>query len=98
METGGSLPCSQQPATGPYPEPDASSPHSPNLFPNVHSNSVFPSMSKSSKRSVSSHLSHESYIPHTPDIPLLMYEYCVTGNSLGSSPLFHNVVPTNEDA
>jgi hypothetical protein len=29
MEPEGSLPCSQQPATGPYPELDASSPHFP---------------------------------------------------------------------
>jgi len=29
MEPEGSLPCLQQPATGPYPEPDASSPHLP---------------------------------------------------------------------
>jgi hypothetical protein len=32
MEPGGSLPCSQQPATDPYPEPDESSLHSHNLF------------------------------------------------------------------
>jgi hypothetical protein len=33
MEPEGSLPCSQQPAIGPHPEPDASSPHFPTLFP-----------------------------------------------------------------
>jgi hypothetical protein len=33
MESEGSLQRSQQPATGPYPEPDASTPHLPNLYP-----------------------------------------------------------------
>jgi hypothetical protein len=33
MEPEGSLPCSQGPATGPYPEPDSSSPYPPTRFP-----------------------------------------------------------------
>jgi len=33
MEHEGLLPCSQQPATSPYPGPDESSSHFPTLFP-----------------------------------------------------------------
>jgi hypothetical protein len=33
MEREGSLPCSQEPATDPCPDPDASSPHFHILFP-----------------------------------------------------------------
>jgi hypothetical protein len=33
MEPEGSLPCSQQPAISPYPDPDASSPRLSTLYP-----------------------------------------------------------------
>jgi len=33
MEQEGSLPCSQRSTSGPFPEPDASSPHPSTLFP-----------------------------------------------------------------
>jgi hypothetical protein len=48
MEPEGSLLCLQEPATGPYPEPDKSSPHLPPYSPKIHSNIIFPSMPTSS--------------------------------------------------
>jgi hypothetical protein len=35
IEPEGSLPCAQEPATGPYPQPDESSPYYPILFLNI---------------------------------------------------------------
>jgi hypothetical protein len=41
MEPEVSLPCSQEPSTGPYPEPDRSSPYHP-ILSKIHFNIVHP--------------------------------------------------------
>jgi len=48
MEPEGSLPCSQEPAIGPYPEPNESSPYHPTYFSKIHSNIILPPMLRSS--------------------------------------------------
>jgi hypothetical protein len=48
MEAAGSLLCSQDPSTGPFPEPDASSPRLPIYFPKIYSNVIIPSTPMSS--------------------------------------------------
>jgi hypothetical protein len=52
MEPDGSLACSQEPDTDPYPESKESSPHLPNLFPWDTSNTIFPSTFRSSEWSL----------------------------------------------
>jgi len=52
MELEGSLPGSQEPATGSYTQPEASRPHLSTLFLNIHYNIIFSSTSRSSAWSV----------------------------------------------
>jgi hypothetical protein len=47
MEPEGSLPCLQEPSTGPFPEPDQSSPFHP-ILSKIHFNIILPPMSRSS--------------------------------------------------
>jgi len=81
MEPEGSLPCSQDPATGSYPEPYASSSHPPTLIPKIHSNVILPLTPKSSEWSLPfrisdqnivhiSHLSSACYMPRPSNPPL----------------------------
>jgi hypothetical protein len=46
MEPVSLLPCSQEPSTGPYPEPDQSSPYH-SILSNIHFNIILPPTSKS---------------------------------------------------
>jgi hypothetical protein len=47
MEPEGSLPCSQEPSTGPYPEPDQSSQYD-SILSKIHFNIIHPPTSLSS--------------------------------------------------
>jgi hypothetical protein len=49
MEPEGALPCLQQPATGPHPELDESSPHLTVPFVKIHFNIIHPSTPRISK-------------------------------------------------
>jgi hypothetical protein len=61
-EREGSSPCSQEPATGPYPDqPNPSPPPQANL-PMIHSDPNLSSMPWSSKRSLSFGLSHQNLV------------------------------------
>jgi hypothetical protein len=67
-EPEGSSSCSQEPSTGPYPEPDRSSPYPSYLF-KIYFNIVHPPTSWSSWWSLSFSLSHQ-YSICTPLLPI----------------------------
>jgi len=46
MEPEGSLPCSQGSDTGPYSEPNESTPPSPRYFSKIHSNNITQNVSE----------------------------------------------------
>jgi hypothetical protein len=72
METDGSLPCSQEPSTGPNPEPDKSNSFHP-ILSKIHFNIVHPPTSWSFQWSLSFWLSHQYPIcirlPHSCYMP-----------------------------
>jgi hypothetical protein len=77
MEPEGSIPCSQEPSTGPYPEPYQSNPHHPILSTKIHFSIVHPPTSWSSQRFLSfwlsppisyMHSSSPPFVLHTPPI------------------------------
>jgi hypothetical protein len=66
-EPEGSSPHSQQPANGPYPEPDKSTPHpSPTNLSKVHFDPILPSTPRSSEWSVSFGRSHQNPLHVSP--------------------------------
>jgi hypothetical protein len=62
QEPEGSSPHSQQPATGPSPEPVESNPHPQANLPTIHSDPIFPPTPRSSKWSLSFRLSHQNLV------------------------------------
>jgi hypothetical protein len=60
METEGSLPLSQMPATCPYPAPARSSPHPTSHFLNIHLNIILPSTPGPPKLSLTLRFPHQN--------------------------------------
>jgi hypothetical protein len=73
MEPEGLLPCSQQPATGPYPEPDASSPQLRPYFPKIHSNIILSPMLRSSENCLPFRFSDQNFVCISRSLPCLLH-------------------------
>jgi hypothetical protein len=73
MEPEGSIPCSQEPCNGPYPEPYQSNPvHSiPSDLSKIHFNIVYPPMSRSSQWSLSLWFSHHGLLKRNISKPFI---------------------------
>jgi len=61
MEPEGSILCSQEPTTDPYPEPDTCNPHLL-YFSKIHSNIIFPCTPRSSKWSLTIGFSDQHFV------------------------------------
>jgi hypothetical protein len=62
MEPEGSLPCSQEPATGHYPDLDESSPQLSILFLSILSNIIFPSTPRYSEWPLPFRISKQNFL------------------------------------
>jgi len=89
MEPEGSLTCSQELDTGPYPEPKKSSHTFPPYFPKIHC-LIFPSASRSSDRSLPVRFSSSPRVPHAPFISFFWFDHpkFVEVHKLRSSSLY----------